>query len=133
MWLGLTRFSSILTANSNRLETLMNSSRKLTYLLSAALIVLGSFFAAQAQVTTGGVRGVVTDPNGAAVTNAKVTITKKSTNVSTTTETGGAGQFEFNNLLVGDDYSVAIEAPSFKTLTLTDVKIQLNQATDLSA
>ena len=111
----------------------MNPSRKLTYLLSAALIVLGCFFAAQAQVTTGGVRGVVTDPNGAAVTNAKVTITKKSTNVASTTETGGSGQFEFNNLLVGDDYSVAIEAPNFKTLTLTDVKVQLNQATDLSA
>jgi hypothetical protein len=111
----------------------MNSSRKLTYLLSAALIVLGCFFAAQAQVTSGTVRGVVTDPNGAVVPNAKVTISQKSTNTSTTTQTNSSGEFCFQNLLVGDDYSVTIEAPNFKTLTLTDVKVQLNQATDLPA
>src|SRR6266550_3754056 len=111
----------------------MNSSRKLTYLLSAALIVLGCFFAAQAQVTSGTVRGVVTDPNGAVVPNAKVTISQKSTNTSTTTQTNNSGEFSFQNLLVGDDYSVTIEAPNFKTLTLTDVKVQLNQATDLPA
>jgi Carboxypeptidase regulatory-like domain len=111
----------------------MNSSRKLTYLLSAALIVLGCFFAAQAQVTSGTVRGVVTDPNGAVVPNAKVTISQKSTHASATTQTNNSGEFSFQNLLVGDDYSVTIEAPNFKTLTLTDVKVQLNQATDLPA
>ena len=111
----------------------MNSSRKLTYLLSAALVVLGCFFAAQAQVTSGTVRGVVTDPNGAVVPNAKVTISQKSTNASSTTQTNSSGEFSFQNLLVGDDYSVTIEAPNFKTLTLTDVKVQLNQATDLPA
>ena len=47
--------------------------------------------AAYAQVTTGNVRGIVTDPNGAVVPNAKVTITQKSTNVSTTTQTTGSG------------------------------------------
>ena len=111
----------------------MNGSRKLTYLLSAALVVLGCFFAAQAQVTSGTVRGVVTDPNGAVVPNAKVTISQKSTNTSTTSQTNSSGEFSFQNLLVGDDYSVTIEAPNFKTLTLTDVKVQLNQATDLPA
>jgi hypothetical protein len=97
------------------------------------VIALSAFVSAQAQVTTGNVRGVVTDPNGAAVTNASVTITKKATNGSTRTQTSTSGQFEFNNLLVGTDYEVTIEAPSFKTLTLTDVQVQLNQVTDLSA
>jgi hypothetical protein len=95
---------------------------------------LAFFFAiaAFAQVTTGSVRGVVTDPNSAVVPNAKVTITKRSTNVSTTTMTTSSGQFEFTNLPVGADYRLDIEAPNFKTTTLTDVKVQLNQATDLS-
>ena len=47
--------------------------------------------------------------------------------------TSGSGTFEFTNLLTGDDYSVSIEAASFKNLLLTDVKVSLNQATDLSA
>ena len=111
----------------------MKSSQKLAKLLSALVFALVAVLAAQAQVTTGNVRGVVTDPNGAAVTNASVTIKKKATNGSTTTQTSNSGQFDFNNLLVGDDYEVTIEAPSFKTLTLTDVKVQLNQVTDLSA
>ena len=107
--------------------------RKLTQALSAFAFVFACLFTAHAQVTTGSVRGVITDPNGAAVTNAKVTITKKSTNASVTTQTSGSGQFEFNNLLLGEDYEVTIEAQSFKTLTLSDVKVQLNQINDLSA
>jgi len=111
----------------------MHSFRKLTQALSIAVFALGCLFTAHAQVTTGAVRGVITDPNGAAVADAKVTITKKSTNVSTTTQTSGSGQFEFNNLLIGDDYAITVEATSFKTLTLSDVKVQLNKINDVSA
>src|SRR5215204_3448918 len=111
----------------------MHSFRKLTQAFSTVMLALTCIFTAHAQVTTGVVRGVITDQNGAAVTNAKVTITKKSTNQSTTTQTTGSGQFEFNNLLIGEDYEVVIEAANFKTLTLSDVKVQLNKINDLSA
>jgi hypothetical protein len=100
--------------------------------LQLTLLVL-AFGSVHGQVTTGNIRGVVTDPDGAVVPNARVTITKTSNNNSTTTQTSGAGQFEFNNLLVGDDYRVVVEASNFKTLTLTDVRVQLNQITDLAA
>ncbi len=109
-----------------------NFKMQLTQLVLTLSLLFSGGLLAHAQVTSGTVRGVVTDPNSAVVTNAKVTITKKSTNISTTTQTSGSGIFEFTNLLVGDDYSVVIEAPSFKTLSLTDVKVQLNQVTDLS-
>jgi len=111
----------------------MHSFQKLTKALSIALFALCCVFTAQGQVTTGSVRGVITDPNGGAVTNAKVTIRKKSTKTTATTQTTGSGQFEFNNLPLGEDYEVTVEADGFKTLTLSDVKIQLNQITDLSA
>ena len=111
----------------------MHSFKKFKQALGAIAFALACFLSAYAQVTTGSVRGFVTDPNGAAVTNAKVTITKNSTKASVTTQTAGSGQFEFNNLLLGEDYEVTIEAPNFKTLTLSDVKVQLNQITDLSA
>ncbi len=111
----------------------MQSLRQFYRVLSAMLFALACVLSVHAQVTTGNVRGVITDPNGAAVANAKVTITRKSTTISTTTQTSGSGQFEFSNLPLGNDYELAVEAPSFKTLTISDVKILLNQATDLSA
>src|SRR5215213_3943379 len=99
----------------------------------ALCLALACLSSAQAQVTTGNVRGVVTDPQGAVVPGAKVTIIKKSSNESRTAQTSGEGEFQFNNLLVGDDYTVTVEAADFKTLTLSDVRVQLNQATDLPA
>src|ERR1043166_885749 len=83
--------------------------------------------AAHAQVTTGNVRGVVTDPQGAVVPGAKVTITKKSSNESRSAQTSGEGEFQFNNLLVGDDYTVTVEATNFKTLTLSGVRVQRSE------
>ena len=111
----------------------MRSFSRIAQYTFALVLALGCVLSVAGQVTTGSVRGVVTDPNGAVVPNAKVTITKKSNNNSTTTQTSDAGQFEFNNLLVGDDYSLTVEASNFKTLALTDVKVQLNQVTDLPA
>ena len=111
----------------------MNSFPKLAHVLGATLIALACVFVAQAQVTTGTVRGVVTDQNGAIVPGAKVTLNKKSTNTTLTQQTSGSGNFEFTGLQPGNDYALTIEAPSFKTLTLTDVNVSLNQATDLPA
>jgi len=111
----------------------MQSSRKLTQVLGALLFAFACVFSAHAQVTSGNVRGVVTDPNGAVVPNAKVTITKKSTTESKTTQTNSSGEYDFNNLLPADDYSITVEAPNFKALTLSDVKIQLNQTTTVPA
>lgn len=88
--------------------------------------------AANAQVTTGTVKGIVNDPNGAVVPNAKVTITKKSNGETHTAQTSGSGSFQFDNLLVGEDYTVTVEATNFKKAELTDVKVQVNQATDLT-
>ena len=111
----------------------MYGLRRLAQIFSIAVFALACVINSQGQVTTGGVRGAISDPNGAAVTNAKVTITKRSTSSSNTTQTSGSGQFEFNNLSVGEDYEVTIEAAGFKILTLSDVKVRLNQITDLSA
>jgi hypothetical protein len=112
---------------------MMKSLRKLAPIFGVIIFALACGLAVHAQTTTGSVRGTVTDPAGAIVTGANVTITKKSNNISNSTTTSGSGQFEFNNLLSGDDYSVSVEAPNFKTLTMSDVKVQLGQATDLSA
>ena len=111
----------------------MQGTRKLAQSFAAIFFALSCVWVAQAQVTTGGIRGVVTDPNGAVVVGAKVTLGQKSTNTPRTAQTSDSGQFEFNNIPVGDDYTILVEAANFKSLTLTDVKVQLNQITDLPA
>ena len=106
---------------------------KLAQLMCAVLFVVACVFSAQGQVTTGTVRGVVTDPQGAVVPGAKVTLARPTTNESRTTTSSGSGTFEFTSLTPGDGYTLTIEASNFKTLTLTDVRVNLNQVTDLPA
>jgi hypothetical protein len=101
-----------------------------TALLRAVLFAACCAAPAFAQQTTGNVRGVVSDPNGAAVPGARVTITSKQTNVSQAAQTNDSGEYQFNNLLTGD-YGVEVSAADFKTTTLSDVRVQLNQTTDL--
>lgn len=100
-------------------------------LLSVFLFAVSCVTFAYGQATTGSIRGVVTDQNGAVVSGAKVTLTRKSTGGTQTSETNNSGQFEFTNLIPADDYSVSVEAPNFKNVALTDVRVSVNQNTDL--
>ena len=95
------------------------------------LFAISCVLSAHGQATTGSIRGVVTDQNGAVVSGAKVTLTRKSTGGTQTGETNSSGQFEFTNLQPGDDYSVSVEAQNFKNMSLTDVRVSVNQTTDL--
>src|SRR6185503_5797211 len=94
-------------------------------------IALACVLVVQGQVTTGTVRGVVTDQNGAIVPGANVTLTRKSTNISVTQQTSGSGTFEFTNIQPGTDYTLKVEAANFKVAELTDVSVSLNQPADL--
>jgi hypothetical protein len=80
---------------------------------------------AQANVQAGSIQGVVTDPQGGVVPDAKVTITNKDTGASVDTATTSAGTFTSGSLIPGN-YTVRVEAPSFKTVTATYV-VQINQ------
>lgn len=95
------------------------------------LLTFGCVLSIHGQATTGSIRGTVTDQNDALVAGAKVTLTRKSTGGTQTTETNNSGQFEFTNLQPADDYGVSVEAPNFKNVTLTNVKVSVNQNTDL--
>ena len=111
---------------------LINSYRRFTRAGGAMLITLACFMAAFAQggQTTGNVRGIIQDPNGSAVSGATVTLVDKRTNETQTTQTTGDGDFSFSNLKPGG-YELIVEAPNFKKLTLTDVRAELGQTTDV--
>src|ERR1044072_5959283 len=97
--------------------------RFLWVLLLAVSCVLSS----HGQATTGIIRRVVTDQNGAVVSGAHVTLTRKSTGGTQTSDTTTSGQFEFTNLQPADDYSVSVEAQNFKNMSLSDVRLSVNQ------
>jgi hypothetical protein len=95
------------------------------------LFAVACVFSAHGQTTTGSIRGTVTDQNGAVVSGAQVTLTRKSTGGTQSIQTNSSGQFEFTNLLPADDYTVSVEAQGFKNTSLTDVRVSVNQSTDL--
>src|SRR5712671_6705645 len=78
---------------------------------------------AQSTVATGSIQGTVTDPNGAVVPNAAITITNKATGQSSKLTSGGSGTYASGALIPGP-YEVRIEAKGFNT-QVTNVVVQV--------
>jgi hypothetical protein len=77
---------------------------------------------ALAQVITSTLYGTVTDPSGAAIPGATVTVTNEETGASATTAAGATGEFTAGSLQPGR-YSVQIEAQGFKTQKQTGLQL----------
>ena len=73
-----------------------------------------------AQVQNGQFTGTVTDPTGAAIANAKVTVTNLGTNLSITLTTNASGNYNAEELPVGT-YKLTAEAAGFRTVANTNV------------
>ena len=88
---------------------------------------------AWAQETTGTINGTVTDPNGAVVANAAVTITDVEKKVVVrTVNTNDEGFYAIPNLPVGT-YDVAIELSGFKKHLSNNVKVDVGQRRTVDA
>lgn len=79
-----------------------------------------------AQTYTATVTGVVTDQQGAAVANAKVTAANQGTRLNYTATTSETGVYTIPFLPVGV-YVITIEANGFKKLVSNEVKLEVNQ------
>lgn len=89
---------------------------------AACLALLGP--KAWGQATTS-LRGTVTDSSGAAVPNAKVTLTNAATNVPRQTTSNGTGAYTFAAVLPGS-YDLKVEANGFETYAQSGVLLQVN-------
>ena len=69
-----------------------------------------------------GLQGTVTDPTGAVVPDAAVTIVDKETNQTQKGTTDGAGNYTFNRLAPAP-YTITVEAQGFATKTVDNVNI----------
>jgi hypothetical protein len=86
---------------------------------------------ADAQVTTADIVGTVSDPSGAAVVNATVTLTSLATGETQKVAATSSGSFEFTLLQVGT-YKVSVQAAGFKTFT-TEVTLAIGDRARVNA
>src|ERR1700747_2579275 len=107
----------------------MNWKRFAAFTFALLAVVLFNYQPAwsQANIGSGSIHGVVTDPQGGVVPNANVTITNTATAATVTTTTTSAGEYSAGSLPPGV-YSVRVEAPSFKTTELK-VNVEVNKIT----
>jgi len=96
-------------------DTTMQATRILGLLLLCAVAVT-------AQTNRGGINGTVTDPNGAAVPGATVTITNVGTGKTLTLTTSDVGAF-FASSLEPVTYNILVEAPGFKKAVVEHLKV----------
>jgi hypothetical protein len=100
--------------------------------LAAGLVLCGATapLAAQSQATTGIIRGVVVDPNGASVANAHVVLHETQTNFERTLVTDAAGNFTGTLLPLGL-YDVTARAVGFAEVKQTGIALRVGETVDL--
>jgi hypothetical protein len=100
------------------------------------MVTLGLFLglfapALLAQETTGGLQGTVTDPSGAVVPGASVTVTAPTLVGSKETRTDAAGYYRFANL-PPDSYTVVVKTQGFETYKQSGLRIEVGHLPSLN-
>jgi hypothetical protein len=79
-----------------------------------------------AQTPTGDITGTVTDPTGAAVVGAVITITSNTTQSRRTVTSNDSGVYSLPSLMPGN-YSMKVEMKGFKSSERKDIELQVGQ------
>jgi hypothetical protein len=82
-----------------------------------SIVICSAASLAQTTISTGSIQGTVTDPSGAVVSGAKISISNKATGRVINATSTSAGAYTSGALTPGD-YSLRVEAPGFKTSQL---------------
>lgn len=89
-----------------------------------ALLCVLSFAAAQEYRST--ISGLITDPQGAVIPKAAITLTEKSTGSQFKSDSGESGQYTLP-LIPPGLYELRVETPSFKKYVRSNVTVSTNQ------
>ena len=94
--------------------------------LSVAILVAAGSAFSQAQMSSGNLKGTITDPTGAVIAGAAVILTNIDTGIERTGTTDGMGEFRFFVLPPGS-YELKITSAGFGTLTRRPVQVTIGQ------
>ncbi|HET9192990.1 MAG TPA: TonB-dependent receptor [Vicinamibacterales bacterium] len=97
----------------------------------AVLIWMATATALVAQDPTGAIEGTVTDPSGAVIASARVTVRQLDTGLTRETTSASNGQYRVVGLPVGP-YSVVVEAPKLATAVREPIGVSVNQTVRLN-
>ncbi|MGA9978469.1 MAG: TonB-dependent receptor [Candidatus Sulfotelmatobacter sp.] len=100
-------------------------TRRAALVLSLAVLIFE--VSVWAQNTNGRVLGIVTDPQGAAVAGAKVTVTNVGTNLSWNTVSDDKGSYQVLDVSIGM-YKVMVESRGFAKAATEPQELTINQA-----
>ncbi|AXC11287.1 Oar protein [Acidisarcina polymorpha] len=78
------------------------------------------------QVDEGSIAGTVTDPTGAVVPSAKVTLLNIDQGLTLEASTNSSGEYSFSPVRIGN-YSVSVTAPGFSTTTQQHLSVSVSQ------
>src|SRR3984885_12730780 len=109
----------------------MKHAMALRFALGISLVVcaLGLWTPpASAQAVYGTIFGTLTDPQGAAVAGAKVTITSATKGTAETTTTNESGNYTVTHL-IPDTYNLKAEATGFKTIDVPGIQVSADVST----
>lgn len=94
------------------------------------LVSLLTGISAYAQGDRGSIAGTITDPTGAAVPNATITLRSLGTGNTQTTQSGQGGDYRLPFISIGS-YSVTVEKAGFRKWESTDVMVNINTLVEL--
>jgi outer membrane receptor protein involved in Fe transport len=100
--------------------------------LMLMVAMLGLSLAVSAQTSRGTVSGTVTDPTGAVISGASVTLVNIATTVERTTVTNDEGFYRFDAIDPGS-YSLKFSASGFGEVVKTNIPIQGGQTAEVNA
>src|ERR1039458_4368654 len=108
VWIAFSRSWAITSGGTMQLT----NAKRLRVLLLVIVGLAASVVFVQGQGTTGSLTGQVTDPSGAAIASATVTLTDVDTNYPQTVKTDSTGVYGFKLVQPGN-YALSISAASF--------------------
>ncbi|MGA8030266.1 MAG: carboxypeptidase regulatory-like domain-containing protein [Bryobacteraceae bacterium] len=104
-------------------KTFVKIALSLQLLLLCALIALG-------QDPTGTLEGQVSDPSGAVIPNAGVSIINVATGFTASQQSSGSGSFRFSYLPVGS-YRLLVSVKGFSSYDATNIRIDVDRVVNL--
>jgi len=114
-------FAAFLTTQDARNDL----QKQLTHLVLILCIALLSAASLHAQKTTGTIRGLVTDPSGAVVTNVAVLVRNEATGSTRAVSTNAAGEYVALELPAGT-YTITVNAPGFKEASSSAIVLHVS-------